>query len=166
MDTQAVESVIQALQAGLRGGPAAPVRDVIATIQGTVTLSYQLVFPVRLYRPGTSYSKGVNVAFQEDTGAYTPALTAAVAKELGLAEGQSLTIQGATGSGSAYQTAVGIDLAAFSSHPSTAQLFPSVPCIVDPELEGYPLLGASFFRDHGLGLDINWRTGAVVIYRG
>lgn len=82
-----------------------------------------------------------------DTGAFELTLSESTATALGLPNLGTLTVQGVTGSATAYQSEVDVQIG--------GQPFAHVPCIVDPSLGNTQLFGLRFFIDQQLQLTLN-----------
>jgi predicted aspartyl protease len=98
-------------------------------------------------------ANGQPVDFVLDTGdAIGPTFTAADAQRLGLAQGQAEGVEGAGGGSSVWQTTASISLG--------GDTWDAEPSAVDPDLEGYSLLGLPFFlaRCKFLGFDLQHQT--------
>jgi hypothetical protein len=143
----------------------------LAVIQGTVTPSFQVLFPLRFGPPGGPLLPDP-VTVQLDTGAFELCIGTQLAQALGIPETPFGTITGVDGRPIPVEAGqVAVDWSPYAQQPDPADLFSPVHCVIDPDIgvgsgPPYPLFGSRFFRDRGLELRINYRTGTVAIYRG
>ena len=112
------------------------------TIHGIIAQD-ALHFDLALGYQGSTMSS----PFILDTGAFELTLSDATASALGLPNLGTLTIQGVTGSASAYQSEVDVQIG--------GQTYAHVACIVDPSLGNTQLFGLRFFIDKQLQLALN-----------
>jgi hypothetical protein len=82
-----------------------------------------------------------------------PTFPQEIADALGLPNLGSLTISGATGTGTAFWTSVDVTLA--------GRTWKGVRGAVDPEYQGKPLLGLPFFLQVGKGLELDFAQGLL-----
>ncbi len=112
------------------------------TIQGTIAQD-AFQFNLTLGYQGSTMSS----PFILDTGAFELTLSEYTATALGLPNLGTLTIQGVTGSATAYQSEVDLQIG--------GQTYSHVACIVDPSLGNTQLFGLRFFIDEQLQLALN-----------
>ncbi len=120
------------------------------TIQGTVAQD-AFHFNLALGYQGNTMTG----SFILDTGAFELTLSEHTAATLGLPNLGTLTIQGVTGTATAYQSEVDLQIG--------GQTYAHVACIVDPSLGGTQLFGLRFFIDSQLQLTLNPAAQTLVI---
>ena len=112
------------------------------TIQGTIAQD-AFHFSLALSYQGST----VNSPFILDTGAFELTVSQQTATSLGLPNMGSLMISGVTGSATAYQSEVDLQIG--------GQAYTHVSCVVDPSLSGTQLFGLRFFIDRQLQLTLD-----------
>ena len=92
-----------------------------------------------------------------DSGdAIGPTFTTADATRLGLPVGTAEGIEGAGGASSVYQTTASVAVG--------DAVFQDEPCAVDPQLQGYSLIGLPFFQAKGNGLLLDWHDRTLLLF--
>lgn len=102
-------------------------------------------------------SGGNDIAFQLDTGAFSPVVTKKIADQLKLPNLGSIQVEGIGGLDNAYLSQMTMTIGGVE--------FKDVPCVVDENYTGYPLLGYSFFTDNGYDILLSQKHQSLTILK-